>query len=55
MWKFEKIWLCGTLIIIRKPKVLQTDEQTIQPWEIKNITQFLCDGNGSDDSSGQLS
>jgi hypothetical protein len=21
VWKFEKIWLSGTLIIIRKPKV----------------------------------
>jgi len=26
--KFEKIWLSGTLIIIRKPKVWQTDERT---------------------------
>jgi hypothetical protein len=25
VWKFEKIWLSGTLIIIRKPKVWRTD------------------------------
>jgi hypothetical protein len=25
--KFEKIWLSGTLIIIRKPKVWRTDER----------------------------
>jgi hypothetical protein len=28
VWNFEKIWLSGTLIIIRKPKVSQTDERT---------------------------
>jgi hypothetical protein len=25
VWKFEKIWLSGTLIIIRKPKVWRMD------------------------------
>ena len=25
VWKFEKIWLSGTLIITRKPKVWRTD------------------------------
>ena len=26
VWKFEKIWLSGTLIIIWKPKVGRTDD-----------------------------
>ena len=26
VWKFDKIWLSGTLIIFRKPKVWWTDE-----------------------------
>jgi hypothetical protein len=25
VWKFKKIWLSGTLIIIRKPQVWRTD------------------------------
>jgi hypothetical protein len=28
VWKLEKIWLSGTLIIIRKPKVWRTDGRT---------------------------
>jgi hypothetical protein len=28
MWKFEKIWLKGTLIITRKPKVWRVEEWT---------------------------
>ena len=28
VWKFEKIWLSSTLIIIRKPKVWRTDGRT---------------------------
>jgi hypothetical protein len=33
VWKFEKIWLSGTLIIIRKPKVWRTDMRIpIYPW-----------------------
>jgi hypothetical protein len=32
VWKYEKIWLSGTLIIIRKPKVWWTDGRT---WSVK--------------------
>jgi len=28
VWKFQKIWLSGSLIIIRKPKVWRTNGQT---------------------------